>query len=264
MSTPSTVGVDDDFTSSDTCVSLWSANDESAGGLDVVDGAFIKESFGDDGFDDMFHDLCSEVFGCDFLGVLGGDDDGVYSQGDEMTRGILTVFNSDLCFSRLADLTERGILESGRSQAIEPSRRRRAISLFRLCAKRIVIGNSSGVSSVAYPNIIPYQSTRRAPISIYLIPSAEIFKSSLDVDTICDFRGLLLDSDEDITCLVIESLVAAIISDLLNGLTDNLLIVQRGLGRDFTENHNHTRLGRSFTRNLGKGIFCETGIELDG
>ena len=98
MSTPTTVGVDDDFTTSDTCVSLRSTNDESAGRLDVVDGALVEETLGDDWFDDVFHDLFTEVFGGDFLGVLGGDDDGVYSQGDEMARGVLTIFNSDLCF----------------------------------------------------------------------------------------------------------------------------------------------------------------------
>ncbi len=187
MSTPSTIGVDDDFTSSDTCVSLRSTNDESAGGLDVVDSAFIKETLGDDCFDDFFHDLFSEVFGGDFLGVLSGDDDGVYSQGDEMARGILTIFNSNLSFLRLEGLTEGDLLESGRSQAIEPSRRRRAISLLRLCAKRMVIGNNSGVSSVAYPNIIPYRQ-QRATIHVYLITSTKIFKSSLNVDTIGDFR----------------------------------------------------------------------------
>ena len=71
VSAPTTVGVDDDFTTSDTCVALRSTDDESPGGLDMVDGALVKETLGDDCFDDLFHDLFTEVFSGDFLGVLG-------------------------------------------------------------------------------------------------------------------------------------------------------------------------------------------------
>ena len=71
MSTPSTVGVDDDFTARDTGVALRSANDEAARGLDVVDCAVVEEVFGDYGFDYFFEDFFAEGFGCDFFGVLG-------------------------------------------------------------------------------------------------------------------------------------------------------------------------------------------------
>jgi len=36
----------------------------------MVDGALVKETLGDDGLDDLFQDLFTEVFGGDFLGVL--------------------------------------------------------------------------------------------------------------------------------------------------------------------------------------------------
>jgi hypothetical protein len=73
-----------------------------------------------------------------------------------MSGGIFAVFNSDLRFYRIRHMHMWvAILESGRSHSIDPSRRRLAISLASLCARRMVMGNSSGVSSVAYPNIIP-------------------------------------------------------------------------------------------------------------
>jgi hypothetical protein len=71
VSTPAAVGVDDNFTTSDTCVSLRTTDDESARGLDMVDGALVKETLRNDGLDDLFQDLFTEVFGGDFLGVLG-------------------------------------------------------------------------------------------------------------------------------------------------------------------------------------------------
>ncbi len=41
VGTPATVGVDDDFTASKTSITLGTANDETARGLDVVDGAVV-------------------------------------------------------------------------------------------------------------------------------------------------------------------------------------------------------------------------------
>src|SRR5437879_13296621 len=105
-----------------------------------------------------------------------------------MARGILTVFNCDLCFYALVSSGfGSDLLESGRSQAMEPSRRARAISWFSLWAKRIVMGNSSGVSSVAYPNIIPYKISPTRQDNFNLIAGAEIFKRPLQVDSRSNF-----------------------------------------------------------------------------
>ena len=70
MGAPATVGIDDDFSSSDTGVTLGTPDDETTRGLNVVDGLFIKEVGWDNRFDDLFQNFCAEVFGGDFLGVL--------------------------------------------------------------------------------------------------------------------------------------------------------------------------------------------------
>jgi hypothetical protein len=96
VGTPTTVSVNDDLSAGQTSVTLGTTDNESAGRLDVVDGPLVQEFSGDNLLDDLFLDLLSEVLGGDFLGVLGGDNDGVDSQGDHGTRFVLLVFNGDL------------------------------------------------------------------------------------------------------------------------------------------------------------------------
>lgn len=55
------------------------------------------------------------------------------------------------------------------------------------------------------------------------------------VKTIGDFSGLLFNSDKDVTGLVVETLVRVVVTDLLDGVSDNRLVVDGTGERDFTE-----------------------------
>ena len=70
------------------------------------------------------------------------------------------------------------------------------------------------------------------------------------VETLSDIGGLLLDGDENVASLVVEALLGRIVSDLLDGVADNLLVINLGLGGDFTEDHDHASLGGGFASNL--------------
>ena len=80
--------------------------------------------------------------------------------------------------------------------------------------------------------------------------------------TIRDIGGLLFNSDEDIASLVIETLLGIVISNLLDSIADDFLVVEVCFCRDFSENHYHSGLGGSFTGYFGKRIFGQTCIEL--
>ena len=71
----------------------------------------------------------------------------------------------------------------------------------------------------------------------------------------------MFNGNQDVTGLVIETLLGIIITDLLDGVTDNLLIIEVSLGGNFTKDHDHTSLGGSLTSDLGKGILGQAGIE---
>jgi hypothetical protein len=81
------------------------------------------------------------------------------------------------------------------------------------------------------------------------------------VETLGDIGRLLLDGDQDVTGLVVETLFRVIVTDLLDGVSDNGLEVDSGLGGDFTENHDHTGLSGSLTSDLGVGVLSETGVQ---
>ncbi len=131
MGTPATVGVDDDLAAGETGVTLGTADDEASRGLDVVDGVVVEQVGGDDLLDDLLHDLGAEVLGGDLLGVLGGDDDGVDTEG--------TVAPPSFLYS-----TVTWVLESGRSQPRVPSRRAADMARLSLCESMRVMGIISG------------------------------------------------------------------------------------------------------------------------
>jgi len=61
VSTPATVGVNNDLAASKASITLGATNDEAAGWLDVVDGIVIKEMGRDDLLDDLLLDLLSQL-----------------------------------------------------------------------------------------------------------------------------------------------------------------------------------------------------------
>lgn len=70
------------------------------------------------------------------------------------------------------------------------------------------------------------------------------------VETLSDIGRLLLNSDENVAGLVVESLLGRVVSDTLDGVTDDLLVVNVSLGGDLTENHDQTSLGSGFASDL--------------
>lgn len=81
------------------------------------------------------------------------------------------------------------------------------------------------------------------------------------METLGDVGRLLLNGNKDVAGLVVETLVGAVVTNVLDGLTDDLLVVEAGLGGDLTEDHDHTGLGGSLASNLGEGVLLQAGIE---
>jgi len=94
-----------------------------------------------------------------------------------------------------------------------------------------------------------------------LVTGTELLESLLVVETLGNVGRLLLDGNEDVAGLVVETLVGAVVTNVLDGLTDDLLVVETGLGGDLTEDHDHAGLGGSLASNLGEGVLSQAGIE---
>ena len=65
----------------ETGVSHGASDDEVSAGVDVVLGLGVEVLAGDDGLDDLLHDVLAEGLEGDLLAVLGRHDDGVDAEG---------------------------------------------------------------------------------------------------------------------------------------------------------------------------------------
>ena len=65
-----------------------------------------------------------------------------------------------------------------------------------------------------------------------------------------DIGRLLLNGNKDVAGFIVKALLRVIVANLLDRLADDLLVVEAGLGGDFTKDHDHTGLGSSLACDL--------------
>mmetsp|Transcript_26068 Transcript_26068/g.55860 ORF Transcript_26068/g.55860 Transcript_26068/m.55860 type:complete len:308 (-) Transcript_26068:157-1080(-) len=228
---PSTVGIDDDFSSRQTGIPVRSSDHESSGWVEVVNGVLVQVFFGDDLLDDVFHEIARDLFLGDVLRMLARNNDRVNTLGDRDTLLVQFVLAGDLCFGIGSDPVAGSVLANLgdlRSELGGQHVRQRHKGF------RLVRG------------ITKHDS---------LIAGAEIFHL-LRVDRLGNVRRLFLDGHNDVAGLIIKALGGIVVSDVLNGIADDLLVVDGGRGSDFSENHDHSR--------LAAGLASDTGCLVSG
>jgi len=236
MSTPASVRVDDDLSSGQSGVTHGSTNDELARWLQVEDGVFIHILGGDNFLDDVGHENLSHGLELDVLIVLHGDDDRVHALGDAGTvlEGVLA-----------RDLGLRvGSEPLAGSVTPEVSH-----SLVELVSEND--GKRHGLLSLVR-GITEHQT---------LVTGASLILITTHVDTLGNIGRLLLEGNEDVAGLVVESLGRVIVADVLDRVTDDLLVVNDSLGSDFTANQDHASLGHRLAGDFGVGILLQVGVE---
>ena len=202
----------------------------------MEDGLVIEVLGGDDLLDDLLLDLLAELLSGDGLGVLGRDDDSVDSLGDDGTVVVL-VLNGDLGLG-VGPQPWDGAVAAGSAH----------LSVKLVCQLKGQWEELRGLIS----GITEHDT---------LVTGTELLKSLVVVKTLCDIGGLLLDGDENVASLVVEALGGVIVTDVLDGATDDLLVVKLGLGGDLTEDHHHTGLGCGLASDLGERVLSQAGIE---
>lgn len=215
VSTPATVGVDNDLTAGQTGVTLGTTDDEAAGGLEVVNSTVVEELSRNDLLDDLLLESDTDLLSGEIIAVLGRDDNGVDTQGLDSTV-VVGVLNGDLGLGVRAEPGDGAIFTSISHGLVE------------LVGK----DDSQGEELRGLVGSITEHDT--------LVTSTELLEGLIIVKTLGDIRGLLLNGDQDVAGLVVETLLGRIIADILDGTTDDLLVVKLGLGSDFTEDHDHT------------------------
>ena len=202
----------------------------------VVDGAVVQVLGGDGGLDDLLQNLLAKLLGGNVLRVLGRNDDGVDTEGHDSAVVVL-VLDGDLGLGVGAEPRQRAVAASSRHGSVE------------LVGEEESQGEQLGglVGGIAEHDA--------------LVTGAKVLEAVVEVETLRDIRGLLLDGDEQVEGLVVEALGGVIVADVLDGLADDLLVVDLGLGGDLTKDHDHAGLGGRLAGDLGEGILRQAGIE---
>lgn len=236
MSSPTSISIDDDLSSCQTGISHGTSDDESARGIQVVDCLVVEVLGGDGHLDDLLEKFLSDHVVGDLLGVLGGDDDGVNSDGCEETSFLL-VFNSDLGLGVGSEPWESAIVsDDGQTLA-----------------------KSGGEDVSQWHEFFGLVGGVTEHVS--LITSSDLFDGLSDVNSLSNVRTLLFNGNQDVASLVVETLGGIVEANALDCVTDHLLVINVGLGGNFSENHHHTSLGAGFASNLAVGVLSEASIQ---
>ena len=233
---PTSVGVDDDLSAGEAGVTVGSADDEAAGGVDVVDGLLIEVLGGDDGLDDVLHDVLVNLLVGDVGLVLGGDDDGVDADGDHAAV-LLLVLDGDLGLTIGAQPLEGSILANVGETLAEAG------------GEEVGEGHELGglIGGVAEHDA--------------LVTSADLLDALVEVDALGNIGALLLDGDDDVAGVAVDALVGGGVAGVADGGADDVLEIDLGVGGDLTEDHDHAGLGGGLAGDLGLGVLGEAGVE---
>ena len=179
----------------------------------MIDGPVVEKVCRDDLLDDLFHNLLPQFLGGNVVRVLGGNDDGVDAEGDNCTT-VALVFDGHLGLGVRSEPGKVAPPSVGQSLVEFVGENNRERHQFR--------GFRSGISK---------HDT--------LIAGTMALKRAV-VETLGDIGRLLFNGDEDVAGLVVETLLGVVVANLLDGLTDDLLVINLGLGANFTEDHDHS------------------------
>jgi len=233
---PSAVRVHDDLTAGQSGVTHGTADDELAGRLQVEDGVLVHVLGGDDFLDDAAHEDLSHVLELDVLVVLHGDDDRVHALGD--ARAILErVLAGDLGLGVGSEPLAGSVASEVGHSLVE------------------LVGEDDGERH-GFLRLVRGVTEHES-----LISGAGLILITTNVHALGDVGGLLLEGDEDVAGLVVESLGRVVVADVLDRVADDLLVVDDRLGRDLTAHEDHTSLGHRFAGDFGVGVLLEVSIE---
>ena len=146
--------VDDDLAASEASVAVGSADDEAARGVEEVLGVLVDVLLRNYRADDVLLEISLNLLVADAVGVLRGDEDSVDALGDRDAIDFL-VLDGDLRLAVRPNPGHDALLAHFGEACAE------------LGGHQVRKGHTSSVSSVAYPNMMPWSP---APISSTDLP----------------------------------------------------------------------------------------------
>jgi len=238
VGSPTTIGVDDDLATSESSITMRATNDKAAGWVQVEDGLFVKVLRRNHRLDNMLLEVCSNLVIGDSLVMLGGDQDGVHTDGDH-GAALIAVLDSDL------------------GLAVRPDPGTGAILAY-LGEASADLGGKHMAEGHELRGLISSITKHDA-----LVTSTDILRAlgEVSMHALGDVRRLLLDVHKHLAAVSVKANIIRDEANVAAGVTHNLLVVNGGLRGDLTKNHDHVGLGACLAGNLAVGVLRQAGIE---
>mmetsp|Transcript_8338 Transcript_8338/g.10720 ORF Transcript_8338/g.10720 Transcript_8338/m.10720 type:complete len:239 (-) Transcript_8338:123-839(-) len=214
---------------------MRSSNYETTRRIQMIDSLIIQIFLRNHRLDNMLHQIRANLFVGNILRMLRRDNNSVHTlrNGHTILQHILT---GNLRLTIRTNPWADTILTNFRQLGTQASRK---IMRQRHVVLRLI-------------RSIPKHNT--------LITCTNILHLDC-IHTLSDIRRLSLNGNNDITGLVVKSLGRIIVSNLFNGITNDLLVIHSRSRGDLSKDHNHTGLAAGLTGNTRHGISSYTGIE---
>ena len=235
MSCSSAVGIDDDLAAGQACISVRSTDDETAGRIDEVLGVLINHILRKDRIKDILSDVFVDLFLADLSIMLCGQYDSLQAY-----RLSILILHRDLALSIRSEILQSSILANLRqlqAQLVGKVDRERHIVI------RLIGGVSEHHSLVAGSDGFDLAVGHLVFLCFQRLVNAH-----------GNIRGLLVQSDKNRAGICIKSHIAADITDLTDGVTHDLLIINICCRSDLTADNNKTSAGSCLTGNTAHGI----------
>ncbi len=94
-----------------------------------------------------------------------------------------------------------------------------------------------------------------------LVSSSNLFVFLVLVNTLSNFRRLLVNGNNDGCSFVIHSDLVGVVADFLNGLSGDLLEVDLAICADLAEDHADRVFDSTLTCHFSVGVFFKTGVK---
>mmetsp|Transcript_38949 Transcript_38949/g.101950 ORF Transcript_38949/g.101950 Transcript_38949/m.101950 type:complete len:237 (-) Transcript_38949:37-747(-) len=201
----------------------------------MVNGLFVEVLFRDDRLDDVFHEVGRDLFVGDVFGVLCGDDNGVHSlrDGHSVDEFVLA---GDLRLAVGTDPFAGSVFAHFGELAAD------------LRSEHVREGHE-GLGLVG--GVAKHDS---------LITGSNVF----DLDGVYGLRNvgrLFFNGDNDVAGLVVESLGGVVVANVLDGVANDLFVVDGSRGGDFSKDHDHARLAARLARHTRHFVTGNASIE---
>ncbi|CAL9064004.1 unnamed protein product [Musa banksii] len=238
MGSPATIGVDDDLASGKPSITMRSTDDKSTRWIEMEDGFLIEVLLRYDWFDDMLLQVSGNLIIGDSLIVLGGNEDGVHTNGNHGTM-VIVVLNCNL------GLTIRS--QPGASSIFSDL----SEACTKLCSEDMAERHQLGCLICCIAKHVP------------LVTCTNLFRvlGEVAMNTLGNVRRLLLNIYEHLAVVSIKANIIRCEPNGTAGVTDNFLIVNVALGGDLTKYHDHVGLGACLTGNLAVRVLLKAGIK---